>query len=55
MGNIITNYLLKKGIIDESNIEIYQYGEFVFLFNLLLIIFAILFAFLVAICTKPKS
>lgn len=47
MGNIITNYLLKKGIIEESDIEIYQYGEFVFLFNLLLIIFAILFAFFI--------
>lgn len=46
MGNMITNYLLKKRLIEENDIEIYKYGEFVFLFNCAIIFFAILISYI---------
>lgn len=43
---LISNILLKNGIITEDDKDVYDYGSFVFIFNLLIILTALAIAFL---------
>ncbi|WP_349814264.1 accessory gene regulator B family protein [Thomasclavelia cocleata] len=46
MINKIINYLIKKNILDSNNRDVYEYGLFVLLFNLLNIFSVIIIGFL---------